>query len=94
MTIGAGFIFLLILVFIGFNLTFFPMHILGIQGMPRRVYTYPAGMGWDMLNLISTIGAFVIGAGVAGLMAIATARRSGAHDLVSTLTDTRRAWAS
>jgi cytochrome c oxidase subunit I+III len=52
------------LVFVGFNVTFFPMHITGLVGMPRRVYTYPAGLGWDALNLVSTIGAFVIAAGV------------------------------
>ena len=45
---------------IGFNLTFFPMHILGLIGMPRRTYRYPSGMGWDTLNLIETIGAFII----------------------------------
>ena len=45
--------------FIGFNLAFFPMHILGLWGMPRRVYTYPAELGWGSLNLLSTIGAFV-----------------------------------
>ena len=38
---------------VGFNLTFGPMHILGLQGMPRRVYTYPEGMGWDLWNLLS-----------------------------------------
>ena len=48
--------------FIGFNLTFGPMHILGLQGMPRRIYTYPTGMGWDFWNLIETIGAFTIAA--------------------------------
>ncbi|MDX0008305.1 cytochrome c oxidase subunit I (plasmid) [Sinorhizobium meliloti] len=45
------------LAFIGFNVAFFPMHISGLRGMPRRVYTYPAEMGWDTLNLISTLGA-------------------------------------
>ena len=45
--------------FIGFNVAFFPMHILGLWGMPRRVYTYPAELGWGSLNLLSTIGAFV-----------------------------------
>jgi cytochrome c oxidase subunit I+III len=53
------------LVFVGFNVAFFPMHITGLAGMPRRVYTYQAGLGWDTLNLISTIGAFMIAAGVA-----------------------------
>ena len=48
------------LFFIGFNVTFFPMHQLGIQGMPRRVYTYPAEMGWGPLNLVATIGAVTI----------------------------------
>jgi cytochrome c oxidase subunit I+III len=42
---------------IGFNLTFFPMHQLGLQGMPRRVYTYLEGMGWGPLNLLATVGA-------------------------------------
>ena len=44
------------LLFIGFNLTFFPMHQLGLLGMPRRVYTYPAGLGWEGLNLLATAG--------------------------------------
>ena len=48
------------LVFIGFHLTFFPMHWMGMLGMPRRVYTYPAGLGLEVPNLISTIGAFVL----------------------------------
>ncbi|HUQ89247.1 MAG TPA: cytochrome c oxidase subunit I [Vicinamibacterales bacterium] len=52
------------LMFIGFNLTFFPMHQLGLQGMPRRVYTYLPGMGWDWLNMLATIGAATMGAGV------------------------------
>jgi len=48
------------LVFLGFQVAFFPMHILGLMGMPRRVYTYPAGMGWDEMNLLSTIGSFAV----------------------------------
>ena len=52
------------LFFIGFNMTFFPMHLLGLVGMPRRVYTYPAGMGWDTMNLIASIGAATIAASV------------------------------
>ncbi|TFH66854.1 MAG: cytochrome c oxidase subunit I [Gemmatimonadales bacterium] len=48
---------------IGMNLTFFPMHFLGLHGMPRRVYTYPAGLGFELMNMIETIGAFVLGAG-------------------------------
>ena len=50
--------------FIGFNVTFFPMHIVGFLGMPRRVYTYAAGIGWDSYNFISTVGAFLIGVSV------------------------------
>lgn len=51
------------LMFIGFNLTFFPMHQLGLNGMPRRIYTYLSGMGWETLNLLATIGAgFMAGA--------------------------------
>ncbi len=49
---------------IGFNLTFLPMHLLGIEGMPRRVYTYPAFEGWGDLNLLITIGAFIMGLAV------------------------------
>jgi cytochrome c oxidase subunit I+III len=48
------------LFFVGFNVAFFPMHILGLQGMPRRVYTYSAASGWENLNLLSTIGALTI----------------------------------
>jgi cytochrome c oxidase subunit I+III len=44
------------LFFLGFNITFFPMHLVGIRGMPRRVYTYPAGMGWTKLNQIESLG--------------------------------------
>jgi cytochrome c oxidase subunit 1 len=52
------------LMVIGFNLTFFPMHFLGFEGQPRRTYTYPSGMGWDTLNLLATIGAFIIATSV------------------------------
>ena len=52
------------LTIIGFNLTFFVQHILGILGMPRRVYTYPDLPGWGALNMVSTIGAFVLGVSV------------------------------
>ena len=48
------------LLFIGFNLTFFPMHQLGLKGMPRRVYTYLPEMGWGGLNLLASIGGVII----------------------------------
>jgi heme/copper-type cytochrome/quinol oxidase subunit 3 len=47
---------------VGFNLTFFPMHIVGLMGMPRRVYTYPDLPGWGLWNLVETVGTFVLGA--------------------------------
>ncbi|MGH7424954.1 MAG: cytochrome c oxidase subunit I, partial [Candidatus Methylomirabilales bacterium] len=50
------------LMLVGFNLTFGPMHILGLQGMPRRQDYFPAGMGWDFWNLVATVGAFMIAA--------------------------------
>jgi cytochrome c oxidase subunit 1 len=46
--------------FIGMNLTFFPMHYSGMLGMPRRIYTYDAGQGWDTFNLISSLGAYLL----------------------------------
>ncbi len=48
------------LLLIGLNLTFFPMHIVGLEGMPRRTYTYGTGFGWDILNKLETVGAFII----------------------------------
>jgi cytochrome c oxidase subunit 1 len=53
------------LMLIGFNLTFFPMHVLGLRGMPRRIALYPADRGWDTLNLISSIGSYVIAISIA-----------------------------
>ncbi len=49
------------LMLIGFNLTFFPMHFVGLHGMPRRVYTYPEGLGFELMNQIETAGSFVLG---------------------------------
>jgi cytochrome c oxidase subunit I+III len=54
--------------FIFFHLTFFPMHIAGLLGMPRRIYTYEAGLGWDTYNLISSIGAWGFGLGATLLL--------------------------
>ncbi|HZM37188.1 MAG TPA: cytochrome c oxidase subunit I [Burkholderiales bacterium] len=63
-------------IFLGFNLTFLPMHWTGLLGMPRRVYTYAEGLGWELLNLTSTIGGFLTAAGVSGfLVDIALQRR-------------------
>jgi cytochrome c oxidase subunit I+III len=53
------------LAFIGCNLAFLPMHLTGLRGMPRRVFTYPPGLGLETLNLVSTAGAFVLAAGLA-----------------------------
>jgi heme/copper-type cytochrome/quinol oxidase subunit 1 len=53
------------LMFLGFNLAFFPMHLIGLEGMPRRIYTYPSGMGWDDWNLAISIGAYLFAAGAA-----------------------------
>jgi cytochrome c oxidase subunit 1 len=53
-----------LLLFAGFQLTFFPMHLLGLRGMPRRVYTYVPESGWGNLNALATVGAFALGAAV------------------------------
>ena len=68
------------LMFGGFNLAFFPMHLAGIQGMPRRVYTYPPDVGWNLWNLLSSIGAAVLALGIATMLV----------DLVRTLVRKRR----
>jgi cytochrome c oxidase subunit 1 len=67
------------LFFAGFNLTFFPMHQLGLKGMPRRVYTYVSETGWGSLNLIATIGAFVMGMSILLFLAnVLWSRKRGA----------------
>jgi cytochrome c oxidase subunit I+III len=53
------------LLFTGFNLTFFMMHLTGLKGMPRRVHTYPADVGWEWLNLLSSVGGFILTIGFA-----------------------------
>jgi cytochrome c oxidase subunit 1 len=53
------------IIFWGFNITFFPMHFLGLDGMPRRTFTYDANMGWNEGNQIATVGAFILGVGIA-----------------------------
>jgi cytochrome c oxidase subunit I+III len=65
------------LMFVGFNLAFFPMHIAGLLGQPRRVYTYHAGLGWGVYNLIETIGTAVLGLGI--LVTFVNWFRSRAH---------------
>ena len=52
------------LLFIGMNVTFFPMHYVGLNGMPRRIYTYSSEFGWDALNLLASLGYLVIFAGI------------------------------
>src|SRR5919109_102257 len=68
-----------VLMFIGFNLTFFPMHILGLSGMPRRIADYSSTAGWNELNLAATIGGFLIAASmVPFLWNVFLSLRSGA----------------
>ena len=50
--------------FVGFNVGFFPMHVSGLLGMPRRIYTYGADMGWNTVNLVTSVGSFVFAIGV------------------------------
>jgi cytochrome c oxidase subunit 1/cytochrome c oxidase subunit I+III len=52
------------IMFLGFNIGFFPMHNLGLMGMPRRIYTYQQGLGYDGLNMVVTVGAFILGVGI------------------------------
>jgi cytochrome c oxidase subunit 1 len=69
------------LLFVGFNLAFFPQHLLGLDGMPRRIYTYRNIGLWETYNLISTIGAFVMAVGMLVFVVnvIWTKRRPGAR---------------
>lgn len=52
------------LMFVGFNVAFLPMHVVGLLGMPRRVWTYSAELGWGSYNMVSTVGAYLLAAGV------------------------------
>jgi cytochrome c oxidase subunit I+III len=63
--------------FVGANLVFFPMHIVGLLGMPRRIYTYAPGLGWDVYNAIETAGAFLFAAGT--LLFVVNVWRSRRH---------------
>jgi len=65
--------------FIGFNLGFLPMHLIGLWGMPRRIYTYPASMGVGVLNMVTTIGSFLFAIGILLFFwNVLKSRRSGA----------------
>jgi cytochrome c oxidase subunit I+III len=57
------------LTFVGTFVTFFPMHIVGILGMPRRNYTYASGLGWSLLNFIESIGAYILAVGLVMIVA-------------------------
>ena len=66
--------------FVGFNVAFLPMHLTGLLGMPRRVYTYNGYPGWGLLNLIVSIGSFVFAVGVLiFLVNVVKSLRAGAH---------------
>ena len=72
------------LLFIGMNITFFPMHFVGMNGMPRRIYTYATEFGWGDLNMLSTVGYFIIFLGMVAFAAsiiqgLRNGRRAG-HD--------------
>lgn len=67
-----------VLQFTGMMLAFFPMHLLGVLGMPRRIYTYGAGLGWETINLVETIGAYTLAIGfVLFLVNVLKSLRSG-----------------
>jgi cytochrome c oxidase subunit 1 len=68
-----------VLMLVGFNLTFFPMHMLGLQGMPRRIADYASNAGWNDWNLLATIGGFIIAASfLPFIWNVFVSRRTGA----------------
>jgi len=69
------------LTFVGFNLTFFPMHVLGLQGMPRRIEEYAANPQWQPMNVVATVGAFLIA--ISTLPFIYNVLRSWRHGAVA-----------
>jgi len=76
--------------FIGFNLTFGPMHIVGLQGMPRRIYTYPDEMGWNLWNMMETVGSGIIALStLVFLLNVAVSRRKGKMEAGSDPWDAR-----
>ncbi len=70
------------LMLVGMNLVFMPMHLLGLEGMPRRVYTYGPDTGWGILNYIETIGAFIVSLSILMFIInfITTMRRPATHE--------------
>ena len=78
------------IMFVGFNVGFFPMHIAGLLGMPRRIYTYPDGLGWDTLNLVTTIGSFVFALGVLLLLINVAAQPPARRSSPGPIRGTRR----
>jgi cytochrome c oxidase subunit I len=70
------------LMFVGMNMVFMPMHILGIEGMPRRIYTYGPGNGWEVWNFVETIGAFIISLSMLAFLVnfIVTMRKAPTHE--------------
>jgi cytochrome c oxidase subunit I len=66
-----------LLLFVGFNVTFFPQHLLGLLGMPRRIYTYSEGGLWQAYNMTSTVGSFIMGVGVLVFLAAIVRARHG-----------------
>ncbi len=74
-----------------FNATFLPMHWTGLMGMPRRIYTYPEGVGWDWMNLTSTVGSFILAFGFL-LVVINLLTAASSASGPATIRGTRRRW--